>query len=230
MVMEEQSHIVGSFDKDLMKIEQAMLEMAGLAGDQLAQAVRALIAGDQAEADAVIQSDKTIDDLQISIDDLTAKVIALRQPMAQDLRTIVAAMKIANELERIGDYGKSIAKRTEILAEEKPIKSAQKALKRMAKAVGTMLTDVMDAYVARNDDKAMEIRVRDEEVDAMHDALLRELLTYMMEDPRNITASMHLLFMAKMVERAGDHVTNVAEQVHYIITGEIVDDDVRPGS
>lgn len=230
MVMDEQSHIVDSFDQELKKIEQAMLEMAGLAGDQLTQAIRALFSGNLEEANAVIASDKEVDALEARIDDVSVRVIALRQPMAQDLRSIVAAMKIANDLERIGDYGKSIARRTEILVDERPIKSAEKAIKRIGKLVVAMLTDVMDAYVARDVKKALEVRVRDEEVDEMHDALLRELLTYMMEDPRNITASMHLLFMAKMLERAGDHVTNVAEQINYLITGEVLDDDVRPGN
>ncbi len=154
-------------------------------------------------------------------------ILAQRQPMAQDLRTVVVAPKIASNLERIGDYAKNIAKRTSILAQVDPIGSAASTIKRMCALVQGMVTDVLDAYVQGDADKAEDVRLRDAEVDQLHNTIFRELLTYMMEDPRAITPCMHLLFSAKNVERMGDHTTSIAEQIHYMVTGEFFDEE-RP--
>jgi phosphate transport system protein len=149
--------------------------------------------------------------------------------MAQDLRAVVVAPKIASNLERIGDYSKNIAKRTSVLAKTQPIGSSAATIKRMCAMVQDMVKDVLDAYVRRNAERAEDVRLRDEDVDQMHNTLFRELLTYMMEDPRAISPCMHLLFIAKNIERMGDHTTSIAEQVHYMVSGEIFDEE-RPKS
>ncbi|MEZ5722657.1 MAG: phosphate signaling complex protein PhoU [Paracoccaceae bacterium] len=156
-----------------------------------------------------------------------ARVLALRQPAASDLRTVLTVMKIATNLERIGDYAKNMAKRTPVLAQLSPIEGATGAVKRMAKEVRLMLSDVLDAYMRRDAALAEQVRQRDLEVDQMYNALFREFLTFMMEDPRNITACMHLHFISKNIERAGDHVTSIADQVIYLATG-VLPEDNRP--
>ena len=154
-----------------------------------------------------------------------ARLIALRQPIATDLRTVLSVFRISAALERVGDYAKNIAKRTEILQELHPVEGGTASLKRMSKAVQTMLKDALDAYIQRDSALAYDVRARDEEVDQMYNGLFREYLTHMMENPRNITACMHLHFMAKNIERMGDLVTGIAEQVIYLVDGVLPDED-----
>ena len=223
----ETGHIVKSFDDDLGQIESLLLEMGGLVETQISEAVRALVDRDIELGEKIRANDKRVDDLEIQINDLTIKTLALRQPMAEDLRAVVTALKVAANLERIGDYAKNIAKRTSVLAQSPQIGSYSTTVKRMSKLVQDMVRDVLDAYVARDSQTAEDLRLRDEEVDQLHNTLFRELLTYMMEDARNITPCLHLLFIAKNIERMGDHATGIAEQVYYLVTGTQLDDD-RP--
>lgn len=223
----ESGHIVKSFDDDLGQIESLLLEMGGLVETQISEAVRALTDRDVELGEKIRLNDKRVDDLEVQINDLTIKTLALRQPMAEDLRAVVTALKVAANLERIGDYAKNIAKRTNVLAQSPHIGSYSTTIKRMSKLVQDMVRDVLDAYVARDSQTAEDLRLRDEEVDQLHNTLFRELLTYMMEDARNITPCLHLLFIAKNIERMGDHTTGIAEQVYYLVTGTQLDDD-RP--
>ena len=220
-------HIVSAFDNDLAQIEALIMRMGGLVEAQLTDAARILVERDLEEADRVIARDKEIDRLEEEIDQLAVRVIALRQPMAQDLRAVLAALKVAGNLERIGDYAKNMAKRTHVLATVPPVGDSAKTVKRMSKLVVAMVADVLTAYVERDKDMAEAVRLRDEDVDQMHNTLFRALLTYMLEDARNITPAMHLLFIAKNVERMGDHTTAVAEQVYYLVEGELPPED-RP--
>lgn len=221
------AHIVKSFDDELSHIESMILEMGGLVETQIHESAEALVARDLDLAAKVRKGDKAVDQLETKIDELTLRTLALRQPMATDLRHVISALKIAANLERIGDYAKNIAKRTTVLVDQSPVGTSEKTVKRMAAMVQKMVADVLNAYSEKDLVMADEIRDRDEEVDHMHNTLFRELLTYMMEDPRNITACMHMLFIAKNLERMGDHTTAIAEQIHYVITGS-VPEDKRP--
>ncbi len=225
----DQEHIVTSFDEDLKHIENLIIEMGGLVESQIADAATALTRRDIQLADRVIAEDKRIDALEVEVDAAFVRILAQRQPVAQDLRVVVVSPKIASNLERVGDLSKNIAKRTNVLAKSQPIGSSAATIKRMCVLVQGMVKDVLDAYVVRDVDMADDVRQRDEEVDHMYNTLFRELLTYMMEDPRAITPCMHLLFIAKNVERMGDHATTIAEQLHYMVSGEIYDDE-RPKS
>ena len=149
----------------------------------------------------------------------------MRSPTAGDLRTVLSVLKISGNLERVGDYAKNMAKRTSVLSEMQPVNGTGASIRRMTKLVNLMMKDALDAYIQRDADLAADVRARDIEVDQMYNALFREFLTHMMEDPRNITACMHLHFIAKNIERMGDHVTSIAEQVVYLVTGEIPDED-----
>jgi len=220
----ENAHIVKSFDEDLARIESLILEMGGLVETQINESAKAMVHRDLELAKKVLSDDKTVDQLEARIDEMTLRTLALRQPMAADLRHVISALKIAANLERIGDYSKNIAKRTSVLVDSAPVGSSEKTLKRMAAMVEKMVADVLNAYSEKDMAMAEEIRVRDEEVDHMHNTLFRELLTYMMENPRNITPCMHMLFIAKNLERMGDHSTAIAEQVHYIVTGVVPDE------
>lgn len=220
-------HIVKSFDDDLRLVEGMIAEMGGLVEDQISDSVRALLRHDQLLAQKVIDTDNKIDDLETAVDDNVVKVIALRQPQAQDLRSVVAMMKVAGNLERIGDYAKNIAKRSVAIGSFKSFGSAESVLGRMGGIVQEMLKDVLDAHGTRDIKLAEQVRIRDEDVDQLHNTLFRELLTYMMEDPRHITSCMHLLFVAKNLERMGDHTTSIAEQVFYLISGALPEED-RP--
>jgi phosphate transport system protein len=217
----EQTHIVRSFDQELSKIGDLILEMGGLVEGQILASVDALVKRDIEHAAEIRAGDKAVDKLETRIDDLAVRVLALRQPMAADLRSVVCALKVASNLERIGDYAKNIAKRTAVIAETNPVGTSDATIKRMGKLVQLMVSDVLNAFVNNDLELADEVRDRDEEVDQLHNTLFRELLTYMMEDPRNITPCMHMLFIAKNLERMGDHTTAVAEQVHYVITGSL---------
>jgi phosphate transport system protein len=182
---------------------------------------------DEERAEVVRQGDKAIDALEEIINEEAARVIALRAPTASDLRLVLSVIKVSANLERIGDYAKNLAKRTGVLTQMEPVNGSASALRRMAKEVGGMLKDALDAYVARDAELAQDVIDRDIQVDQMYNALFREFLTFMMEDPSNITACMHLHFIAKNIERMGDHVTSIAEQVVYLVTGAIPD-EARP--
>ena len=212
-------HIVKSFGEELERIDLLIVEMGGLVETQLALAIHALIRRDTELANQVRDSDARIDDLEREVNERIVRMLALRQPMAGDLRVAIAALKISNDLERIGDYAKNVAKRSLVLVQS-PAMSSTLTISRMGTLVQSMIKSVMDAYVARDAAGAEEVRLADQEVDQLHTSMFRELLTYMMEDPRNITPCTHLLFIAKNIERMGDHATNIAEQVHFLVVGQ----------
>ncbi len=220
-------HILRAFDRDLREIQAEIMKMGGLVEEAILESARALAARDPELAERVRRRDREIDALEARINEEAARVIALRQPAASDLRTLLTVIKIAGNLERIGDYAKNLAKRTAVLVSMPDIEGAPRAIRRMAREVEQMLKDALDAYMRQDAALAEEVRQRDHEVDQMYNALFREFLTFMMEDPRNITACMHLHFIAKNIERMGDHVTNIAEQVIYLVTGELPD-EARP--
>jgi len=217
-------HIVKSFDEDLKKLDNFIAEMGGLAEVQLADAVEALIKRDTDLADHVISMDKKIDAIEEQLDEHAINTLALRQPMADDLRVTITALRTASLIERIGDYAKNIAKRSVVLSQSPPL-GPTKSVGRMATLVQGMIKDVLDAYIARDVNKAEAVRARDADADLLHTSLFREILTYMMEDPRTITSCTHLLFVGKNLERIGDHATNVAENVYYLVTGELPPDE-----
>lgn len=223
----ETKHIVKAYDVELKKLDNIIAEMGGLAEQQLAQAIDALLKRDAEKAREVAAQDAKIDALEAQVDAFTMKLLALRQPMAADLRTVLAALKTAGDLERIGDYTRNICKRTQTLASSPPVGGAASTIRRMGQLVQVMIKDVLDAYLARDVKMAEDVRQRDQEVDQLHTSLFRELLTYMIEDPRNITACTHLLFIAKNIERMGDHATNIAEYVQMMVLGEGFEDE-RP--
>jgi phosphate transport system protein len=212
-------HIVKSYDQQISLLSRKILEMGGLVEQQLASASEALAARDIELAARVIEQDDRVDDLEEEIDKHAIRLLATRQPMAIDLRLIAMAMKISNDLERIGDYAVNIAKRIERLVKVPPVQS-QYAIPRMAQITQAMIKDVLDAYLERDAARAVTAWHRDDEVDAMYESLFRELSTYMIEDPRNITACINLLFIAKNLERTGDHITNIAEKIHYMVHGQ----------
>lgn len=217
--MNTADHIVKSFDDDLNNIEGMIAEMGGLVETQISDSVVALLRHDQLLAQKVLDTDRKIDELEKAVDDAVIRVLALRQPQAQDLRSVVAVLKVASSLERIGDYAKNIAKRSTAVENFNSFGSAESVLRNMSRIVQEMLKDVLDSYGSRDITLADQVRLRDEDVDHLHNTLFRELLTYMMEDPRHITSCMHLLFVAKNLERMGDHTTSIAEQVHFLISG-----------
>jgi phosphate transport system protein len=212
-------HIVKSYDEHITLLTRKILEMGGLVERQIARAIQALVERDVEQANRVIEDDDQIDLMEEEIDQFAIRLLATRQPMASDLRLIAMAMKISNDLERIGDYATNIAKRCERLAKEPPVKPLY-TIPRMAQISQAMVKDVLDAYVERDADKAIAVWRRDDEVDDLFTSLFRELLTYMMEDARNISPCIDLIFVAKNLERIGDHATNIAEKIHYIIHGQ----------
>ena len=224
--MQEQ-HISTAFDRDLECIQSNIMKMGGLVEAAMIDSARALKNRDVELAERVRGDDKKIDALEMLINEDCARLIALRAPMASDLRAVLSVMKIAGALERVGDYAKNLAKRTSLLIGSATIDGSEGSLLRMIKEVEAMLGDVLNAYVARNTDLALAVRLRDHTVDQMYNGLFREILTHMMEDPRKISTCMHLHFIAKNVERMGDHVTNIAEQVIYSVSGELPE-DARP--
>ncbi len=211
-------HIIKSYDDELRRLNNTIMQMGGLAEGQLAAAIDAVMKRDSELAARVVADDTTVDQLEHEVDGLVVRLLALRQPMARDLRDILAALRIASDLERICDYAANVAKRSIVLNQLPAVRPVY-TLPRMVKLAQALTKDVLDAYVARDADKALIVWARDEELDEMYSSLFRELLTYMMEDPRNITASTHLLFMAKNVERIGDHATNIAETVYFLVNG-----------
>ena len=225
--MAHSEHIVSGFDRDLEGIQAQIMRMGGLVEEAIAKATEALETRDLELARAVRAGDRAIDALDESVNDEAARIIAQRQPIASDLRTVLTVFRVSTNLERIGDYAKNIAKRTETIIDQPPVNGTGASLRRMARQVELMLKDVLDAYIQRDVALAADVRARDIDVDQMYSALFRESLTVMREDPRNITTCMHLHFMAKNIERMGDHVTSIAEQVIYLVTGDMPEDD-RP--
>lgn len=219
-------HIVQKYDDELRRLATLIVQMGGLAESQLAGAVDAVVRRDGALASEVVQNDVKLDQLRSQIDDLAIELLARRQPMANDLRAIVSALRISSEIERIGDYAKNIAKRSVALSQA-PLVRPVHAVPRMAALVQALIKDTLDAYITADAAKADAVRARDEEVDELYTSLFRELLTYMMEDPRSITPCTHLLFIAKNIERIGDHATNIAELIHFTVKGEMPVDE-RP--
>ncbi|MDP2621209.1 MAG: phosphate signaling complex protein PhoU, partial [Hyphomicrobiales bacterium] len=217
-------HIVRAFEEELVSLGEKIAQMGGIVEKQLAEAVSALHRRDSDLAQKVIADDKTADAYERQIEEQAILMIVRRQPMALDLREIMAAIRMSAELERIGDLAKNIAKRVLAIGTEGQPKRLIRGVEHMSRIAMQQLKDVLDAYSERDADKAVAVWRRDEEIDSMYTSLFRELLTYMMEDPRNITACTHLLFAAKNVERIGDHATNIAEMVHYLVHGEALTD------
>ncbi|HEY4265560.1 MAG TPA: phosphate signaling complex protein PhoU [Micropepsaceae bacterium] len=211
-------HIVKSFSEQLETLANAVAQMGGLAEAQFANAIEAVAKRDTKLAEAAIGSDERVDRIQQTVEDQALRLLALRQPMAVDLRNTLAAIKIAYELERVGDLAKNIGKRALVLNREPPIRLTQ-SLARMGRQALSQLKSVLDAYSDRDAEAAKSVWRHDEEIDELYNSLFRELLTYMMEDPRTIGLCTHLLFIAKNIERAGDHATNIAETVHHMVTG-----------
>src|SRR6476661_4166295 len=225
MVMPE--HTAKAFDVDLQELTRMVAEMGGLAEKQIADAVDALARRDADRAQRTVASDPSIDALQAEIEERAVLTIARRQPMAVDLREIVGALRVSNDLERIGDLAKNIGKRVVALGGDFRAPTVLRGVENMAELVLTALKNVLDAYARRDVAQALAVWKGDEEIDAVNNSLFRELLTYMMEDPRNITFCTHLLFCAKNIERMGDHATNIAETVYYIAEGRALTDE-RP--
>jgi phosphate transport system protein len=223
-------HILKRFDEELERLNATINEMGGLTESQFAKALTAVRDRDTATAEEVIADDLRVDALDAAVQEQTVKLLALRQPMANDLRVVLSSIKIAAALERIADYAKNTAKRSIVLTQASPPPSAVAGIDRLGRLVRTALKDVLDAFADDDVAKAHSVWQRDEEIDQVYTGLFRELLTYMMEDPRTITACTHLLFMAKNIERAGDHVTNIAELVSFRSTGQSFAEARRKGS
>jgi phosphate transport system protein len=213
-------HTVKSYEEELNKLSAECARMGGLTEAQVADALTAVVKRNQELATNVVTRDDRLDVAEREIERRAIRLIALRQPMADDLRRTVAAIKIANNLERCGDLAKNIAKRTLAIIEADPMTQLTRSIDRMGKLVLTRLSAVLDAYARQDLERALAVWSQDEDVDEHYNSLFRELLTYMMGDPRTITACAHLLFVAKNLDRIGDHATNIAEIVHYEITGE----------
>ena len=213
-------HTVSSFDEELNEIDRLIREMARTAAAMVDGAIKALLAGDTAAAQRVISEDAIMDMHQRDLDDRAITLIGKRQPMAQDLRTVLGAIRMAGDLERIGDLAKNIAKRVNAVGSAAMPKRLSHGIEGMSALVLKQVGNVVEYYVERDGEGLRDLRDADENIDVSYTAVFRELLTYMMEDPRNITACTHLLFCAKNLERIGDHVTNVAEIAYFIVTGE----------
>ncbi|MCA3445160.1 MAG: phosphate signaling complex protein PhoU [Rhodobacter sp.] len=217
--MQSEKHIASAFDRDLEAIQAMIMKMGGLVEAAILDAAQALESRDEELAERVRAADRAVDALEDQINTEAARLIALRAPTAGDLRTALTVIKIAASLERCGDYAKNLAKRSTVLAQMSPIGDTAGGIRRMAKAVELLLKDALDAYIHRDIELAEDVRRRDREVDQMYNSLFRVFLTHMLEDPRNITACMHLHFIAKNIERMGDHATGIAEQVIYLVNG-----------
>jgi phosphate transport system protein len=215
---ESAEHIVKSYEQELKRLRDLIVEMGGMVESQVTLACAAILNRDRAAAAQAMEADPKVDAREHEIEQFVIRMLALRQPMAGDLRHIVAALKSTGDLERIGDYAANVAKRSLVL-QEFSLRSAASGLAHMAALVQENLKRVIDAVGADDPEKAMHVWRSDEAIDEIYNALFRELITYMMEDPRNITPCTHLLFIAKNLERIGDHATNIAETVHYAVTG-----------
>ena len=214
-------HIVKAYDQDISSLKAMLAQMGGLAEEQLDNAITALAKRDVALADQVIMRDEKLDSLEREIEEKAILTIAKRQPMAKDLREIMVAIRVSSDIERIGDLAKNTAKRTHAISEALP-RRLSTGLARMGGMAQAQLKDVLDAYAKGDDAAAMTVWRSDEDLDALYNSIFRELLTYMMEDPRNISLCTHLLFGAKNLERIGDHTTNIAENIHYLIHGKTI--------
>ena len=212
-------HTVKAFDDDLGELRALISEMGGRAEAAISDAMQALVRRDLDDAARIVEDDKRIDAMEAEVERQVVRLIALRAPMADDLREILAALRISGVIERMGDYAKNIAKRVPVLQDVRGIEPLS-ILPAMARIVSEMVHDVLDAFAARDADAAVEVCVRDKMVDDFYNSLFRTLLTYMMENPHNITTSTHLLFIAKNLERIGDHATNVAEMIYFSVTGK----------
>ena len=217
-------HTAKAFDVDLQDLTRKVAEMGGLAEKEVSDSVAALTRRDRELAQRVVATDPSIDALQREIEEKAILTIARRQPMAVDLREVVCALRVANDLERIGDLAKNISKRVMALDGEFHPQKLIRGVEHMGSLVSDQLKQVLDAFAGRNLTVALAVWKGDEEVDSMCTSLFRELLTYMMEDPRNITFCIHLMFCAKNIERMGDHATNIAESVYYMIEGRPIAD------
>jgi phosphate transport system protein len=213
-------HTVRAYDRELDTLERRIAEMGGIAEKMVIDAMDALANADTVLAHHVVATDPRLDALQREIEDMTVMTIARRQPVAVDLRELIGAIRIAGDLERVGDLAKNIAKRTVKLGAEARVPRAIIGLKHMNEVANELLKDVLDAYAQRDAERAREVWERDIDLDALEDSVFRDLLTHMMEDPRNISFCAHLLFCSKNIERIGDHATNIAETVVYLVTGE----------
>ncbi|MEO5373817.1 MAG: phosphate signaling complex protein PhoU [Alphaproteobacteria bacterium] len=213
------AHTVKSYDEELKHLVNTIARMGGLAEAQLAGAIQAVAKRDSDLAGRVVAGDPKVDELEQEVQKQVVRLLALRQPVAIDLRNIVVALKISSDIERIADYAANVAKRAIVLAELSPVKPVA-VVPRLGRLAQTIIRDVLDAYVERDKEKALAVWNSDEEVDEMYTSMFRELVTYMMEDPRNITACTHLMFIAKNIERIGDHATNIAESIHFLIEGQ----------
>jgi phosphate transport system protein len=222
-------HIVASYENELRDLGRMVTEMGGRAERLVADSVKALMKRDAELAERVIVGDKSVDSLQRDIEENAIAMIARRQPLANDLREIISALRVAGDLERIGDLAKNTAKRVLALDSDYQAQKPLRGLEHMSDMALEQLKSVLDAYSAKDDAKALAVWTRDGEIDAIYTSLFRELLTYMMEDPRRITLCTHLLFAAKNIERIGDHATNIAETIHYLVVGEAIADE-RPKS
>jgi phosphate transport system protein len=220
-------HTVKSYEEELALLDRKIAQMGGLAEQLLGRSLEALERRDPKLAEDVVRSDRTIDDLEREVEEQVISMVARRQPMANDLRHIVGALRITTDLERIGDLAKNIAKRSLAIVDEVHPKPLMTGIRHMAELALHQLKEVLDAYSERDAEKALSVWRNDTQIDAMYNSLFRELLTYMMEDPRNIGISTHLLFGAKNIERVGDHTTNIAETIHYLVRGFNITDD-RP--
>lgn len=211
-------HTVKAFDEDITRLRGLIAEMGGLAETALQDALEAMARGDETLAEKVIAGDKKIDALESEVDKLAVRIIALRAPMADDLREVIAALKIAGVVERIGDYSKNIARRIGQIEDRKRFEPLT-LLPAMGELAGEMVHDVLTAYAARDPDLALEVIEADKKVDAFYDSIFRNLVSHMMENPATISSAAQLLFVARNIERIGDHATNVAEMVHFAATG-----------
>ena len=218
-----EKHIVSSFDEDLNQLRRKVVEMGNLVEEQFVRAGEALSQRDQELAAEILKTDSLIDQLELDIEKSAVEVIALRAPVADDLREVISTIRISSALERMGDYIKNLAKRLSVLSKIDHLPGSAAIINQLISIIKTMVTDILDAYVNRDIQKAIDVWNRDQEVDSLYDSLFRELLTYMMENPRYITAATHLLFIAKNIERAGDHCTNIAEIIYYIAEGELLE-------
>ena len=226
-MMNETPHINSAFDDDLADINNQIAQLGALAESQLTQSLQALVSGDASGLDAIIARDAELDQIDADLNEKALSVIAMRAPMAEDLRRIIVALKIAAILERTGDYAKNIAKRTKlVLAESGSIEKTQ-MLQNMSSMVQEMLNHVLDAYMETNVEAAMDVWARDIEVDKLHFIIFKEVLESMKETPDQVQAGSHMLFIAKNIERVGDHATGIAEQIYFLVNGRMPEDE-RP--
>ena len=222
-------HIVKAYDTELTELKKLITEMGGIAEGQLHDVLEILAKTNPEKAREIIKRDKKLDKLEAEADALATRLLALRQPMAEDLRVIIAALKVSSNIERMGDYTKNIARRLVTLTTMPILERPKKSIIAMGRMVQPMIRDVIDAFVEGDTKRALAIIERDEDVDRVYSSCFRELLTYMMEDNKNISACTHLLFVARNIERIGDHATNIAEQIHFMLEGEFPEDKRHKG-